>query len=302
MKKLNKPCYDLEYDYDDYQIDKFSFRGGFTNYNLNYQNKIINQRGIQLDINSSYPYQIIKPLPTEEIDKQTYQTLSKENRAILYKIKVFNIRQNYPGITIFYKKRTFLEPEIVDYKYLFKEHLNIEHDVILNVWENELKYLNIFHFKKDKYFPDYQILQTRYFKLEKIKAIEYEVKKLVNDKFFLTKIKKQTKDKLICCQIKAKIDAIKQEVNSIYGKLAQKPDFTNRYVSLQKLTKGDKIPIKNQTYIVDTVKDVKYGDYYAYDIYNMEHAKKAKRIIQASFITANARCQIYYHLYLNIKY
>lgn len=55
------------YSYEQYELMRKFYSGGFTQFNPLYHNKIFDKKGFSIDINSSYPWAMTQPLPYGEL-------------------------------------------------------------------------------------------------------------------------------------------------------------------------------------------------------------------------------------------
>lgn len=79
------------HSYEQYELMRKFYSGGFTQFNPLYHNKVFNKNGFSIDINSSYPWAMTQPLPygelLEEIPKNTKNYLTYCVVRMSYKIK-----------------------------------------------------------------------------------------------------------------------------------------------------------------------------------------------------------------------
>lgn len=308
--KDNYQNFPLEYTSAEYDRDAPSYYGGSTFYNLNYQNQIINIQktfgfayGVQLDINSSYPYQMTRPLPYKIVSQNVWSKLPSNLRTRRFIIRVKNIQQKHHGISFYCKKKTKFPYEQTDYAYVYHEHLNIDKVDnccnILHIYENKLAMYEKLHFNKG----DYEILETIYYELRVHPILAKNVNKLINERRLLeNELKNPLLTPIQIKIIKAKIQKIKDDVNSFYGKLAQKYERPIVYTTDTIYQRGHTYLIEGKKYRVTKIKNHSYGSKHTYELISCYPIQKARRIDLAAYITSEASCLIFKHILLNLKY
>lgn len=79
------------HSYDQYELMRKFYSGGFTQFNPLYHNKVFDKKGFSIDINSSYPWAMTQPLPYGELldepPKKTQNYLTYCVVKMSYKIK-----------------------------------------------------------------------------------------------------------------------------------------------------------------------------------------------------------------------
>ena len=79
------------HSYEQYELMRKFYSGGFTQFNPLYHNKVFDKKGFSIDINSSYPWAMTQPLPygelLEEVPKNTKNYLTYCVVKMNYKIK-----------------------------------------------------------------------------------------------------------------------------------------------------------------------------------------------------------------------
>ena len=79
------------HSYEQYELMRKFYSGGFTQFNPLYHNKVFDKKGFSIDINSSYPWAMTQPLPygelLEEVPKNTKNYLTYCVVKMSYKIK-----------------------------------------------------------------------------------------------------------------------------------------------------------------------------------------------------------------------
>ena len=125
------------YNFDQYELMRKFYSGGFTQFNPIYHNKFFEKTGFSIDINSSYPWAMTQPLPygelLEEPPKGTtnfliyvvvdmeYRIRSKYINFICLKNKTEkNVRYSMHGSNVFY----FLKDEFDFYRKIYHIKIN----------------------------------------------------------------------------------------------------------------------------------------------------------------------------------
>lgn len=79
------------HSFEQYELMRKFYSGGFTQFNPLYHNKVFNKNGFSIDINSSYPWAMTQPLPygelLEEVPENTKNYLTYCVVRMSYKIK-----------------------------------------------------------------------------------------------------------------------------------------------------------------------------------------------------------------------
>lgn len=79
------------HSFEQYELMRKFYSGGFTQFNPLYHNKVFNKNGFSIDINSSYPWAMTQPLPygelLEEVPENTKNYLTYCVVKMTYKIK-----------------------------------------------------------------------------------------------------------------------------------------------------------------------------------------------------------------------
>lgn len=79
------------HSYEQYELMRKFYSGGFTQFNPLYHNKVFDKKGFSIDINSSYPWAMTQPLPygelLEEVPENTKNYLTYCVVKMSYKIK-----------------------------------------------------------------------------------------------------------------------------------------------------------------------------------------------------------------------
>lgn len=249
------------------------YHGGLTFPSLKWQGKwMFAPHKIKfIDATSMYPSMMIKPLPcgepTKHIDK------SWESHTTYYEIKIIKarIKPQYNDIAIIPKPyiwkdrkkqiKILFDGEIVKTPYEYVQSVDNE---IYHVIKEELElWEKIYDIK-------YKILNKWHF--ETIPYLKEEVEKLFLDKQEASR-KKQKTTKLIC----------KLKINSLYGKLCQKPNRAQDFYGELKDIDTTKFKVLGK----------KHLDIEAYNVEQIKEDKAiAKPVFVGAYITALARVSL----------
>lgn len=171
----------LKVNYDNYILGKNFYSGGLTQFNPEYKNSFV-ENGLSIDINSSYPYAMTKPLPYGNI--YTEKEYIDDNNPKIWYVKVkcfFQIKEKYRSI-ICIKSKTpparYATSGVGEYYWteqefnLLKKIYNIDVKHIERYWCYTAPYLKPFI---DKYYQ----YKVKYDK-EHNKALKQTYKILLN--------------------------------------------------------------------------------------------------------------------------
>lgn len=292
--------YFFKTNYSHYEYMSKFFRGGFTQFNKEYQSvknfkKVKNT--IYIDVNSAYPYQMSKPLPYGD----PLEEPPKDGEyATFYEIKLtkFNIKRKFnklnllPNITNQQEKSEKRYVAVLDKEVNFttrQRYIQKGENATLYVLKEEWDILNKFY----------------NFKVESIKPSYYKMKPFLSDYVnTIYRLKKNFKEQ----GNKAMEQAVKVLMNAGYGTLAQRYDFSNYVYSELNLQEHDTLKHSVKKNGEDRLMEVgRKSDLFSYDnlncyvcheIYTKE--KKASNRVTPSYITAQQRVKMFEFLY-NLK-
>lgn len=150
----------IKYTAEVEHIVNSSYRGGITQMNPLYANKVI-ENCRDYDVNSLYPSVMYNPMPVgEPIVSKNEKDIPNNYSQRLYMIYVWKAKIIDPYIPFIPTQKTFIYKESYDYKKSFE---NVE----LCLWEEELELFKLF------YDSDYQVIKIVAFKSQKDLFSEY---------------------------------------------------------------------------------------------------------------------------------
>lgn len=287
-----------KYNIDPSDYNPYHYKGGYTICNPIHLNKVVeNVRAY--DINSSYPSIMLKPIPCEIIDKETYEPLAEYHKTRLLKvyIKSAKLKKGYVPIIRrqkgdkhnldLYIENNFNRNRFENDKFFSEVDYHL---FPFFFWEEEFMYIVEF------YEIDYYIAEVTYFKKWNI----------FNGYIGYFKEQKETADNLIANTTnKNEIQKLtltrnfsKLAMNCLSGKFGQKIKNENWLTSNKKLEKGvylyddkliniirEKEPLSKNSYL--------YKFAYLNEDFTRYINKQLPNNYIISYITAKGRCKIF---------
>jgi len=255
------------YSHTDFKIASKFFSGGFTQFNPNIQNKLINVNGVGIDVVSMYPSIMYGALPYGKIYNFKNDTPDKTKKYVIFTER--KIEFAYAN-----------NPEVICLKNWGKttaRYVSHLRNFTCYYFEKEWNTLNKFYtFKNVKIINSYFVYVENY------------LKEFVTDIFNYKTIAKQNK------QLGMK-QSYKTLLNAGYGKHATREKYEMEYMTNDILDPGDLFNTKRFSKDIElkVLRDGSHQNYYrSYIMINNETPDKFYNKILAAYVTSFARVKL----------
>ena len=281
----------IHIDKASYDIGKNFYRGGFTQYvNLGGGQYIINcnKKGRKIDINSSYPYAMTKPLPYGQIHNLKDEPFPDSPHLKYYEIKILKSRAIFKQINTMYNWAKHSTEDVyvndIASSYIYKEEYSQElGECTAYYLEEELEVM-----KKYNYI-EYEIINTYWFHAKPW------AKEWVEDLYQL-KADPNTP--------KALKQVGKLMMNSCYGKFGQNP-LQDEYYAVKNNEEKQKLLNQkdNEYHYWDIQEPFEHFQYVKRRKMDVDDDQRIRHIWVAATITAYARIHLLKTLYhIGVEY
>lgn len=318
-KKLDYYCYQNFFKIDNHHYKKGVYRGGFTQVHPLNKDKVF-ENVYCYDINSSYPYVMSQDVACEICSQEEWEQHPCQYRTRLFHIKINRAIIKDKLIPIL--KSNYGENNYFQYYY----HEKDIHQQTWWMYEEELEWMKKFYLEFD-----YEVGDVMYFKKHKLFQNYlnkwYPIKqKLTQDNIMINNILNAYKnkdgstlgfnEKIIYEQLlqdeslvakyeeqlqfnKVHLIVVKLFLNSLYGKLGQKPINERFLFNLNEYKKGEVILEDDKRWHVESVKQEMLNGYHIYSVvevdenYDVVLPNQINNFYIASYITTQARIRLY---------